>query len=83
MEQRQTPEFKERRKVHNRKHREKTKARKKAHKKVENAIKFGNLVRQPCNVCGSVDSHAHHEDYNKPMEIIWLCPQHHKDQHSQ
>lgn len=44
-----------------------------AHKKVQAAIRRGLLIRQPCNVCGNPQSHAHHEDYAKPLDVIWLC----------
>jgi hypothetical protein len=80
-EYQQSPEGKLKRKEYNRKYREKTKMRKKAHKKVENAIKFGNLKRQPCEICGDPKSHAHHEDYEKLLEVRWLCDQHHKEAH--
>jgi hypothetical protein len=53
----------------------------KAHNKVAYAIKKGALVKQPCTVCGSDQSHAHHEDYTKPLEVIWLCAIHHKERH--
>ena len=56
---------------------------------VANAIKRGVLVPKPCEVCGD-DSpisngqrgiQAHHDDYNKPLDVRWLCPKHHKDWH--
>lgn len=53
-----------------------------AHKKVENAIKSGRLTRQPCERCGSTERvHAHHDDYSKPMDVMWLCPTHHGERH--
>ncbi len=45
------------------------------------AVKSGKIERQPCRECGKDKSHGHHEDYNKPLEVIWLCHQHHKDIH--
>ena len=48
-----------------------------AYRKVRNAIKSGVLDRLPCEVCGSKKSHAHHDDYNKPFEVKWLCATHH------
>lgn len=50
---------------------------------VAQAIKIGKLVSQPCIVCGEEKSHAHHEDYSKPLEVIWYCPQHHRDRHKE
>jgi hypothetical protein len=47
-------------------------------KKVLREIKAGRLNREPCEICGDTKSHAHHEDYSKPLDIIWLCPFHHK-----
>lgn len=49
-------------------------------RKVRDAIANGNLKRQPC-FCGDQRSHAHHEDYNKPLEVIWLCAKHHTEIH--
>ena len=44
-----------------------------AHWAVSNAIRYGKLQRQPCEVCGETKSHAHHDDYNKPLDVKWLC----------
>jgi hypothetical protein len=49
----------------------------KAHDTVNNAIRDGKLVRKPCEVCGNEKSQAHHEDYSKPLEVVWLCKPHH------
>jgi hypothetical protein len=51
-----------------------------AHRILLKAIKDGDLVREPCH-CGNPKSHAHHNDYSKPMEVLFLCAQHHKDHH--
>ena len=45
------------------------------------AVRFGYLVRQPCEVCGVTDVEAHHVDYSKPLEVRWLCFQHHGEIH--
>lgn len=36
-----------------------------------------------CAICGNRSSviHGHHEDYNKPFEVIWCCPVCHKELH--
>ena len=53
----------------------------KAHRKVYYAIKTGKLFKEPCAVCGNKDVHAHHEDYSKPLDVIWLCVKHHMHEH--
>lgn len=50
--------------------------------KVLNAIKSGKLKREPCEHCGTnEDVQGHHPDYNKPLEVIWLCPCCHGQEH--
>lgn len=51
------------------------------HKIVSNAIKRGELVKQPCEECGSMEVQAHHDNYNKPLEVRWLCDTCHKKWH--
>lgn len=46
-----------------------------------NAIKSGKLVRLPCENCGEQQSEAHHIDYNKPLEVMWLCKRCHGEWH--
>jgi hypothetical protein len=53
-----------------------------AHRIVNEAIRKGSLIRQPCCVCHNTESHAHHEDYSKPLDIIWLCATHHSKLHA-
>jgi len=52
-----------------------------AHHITGNAIRDGKLQKQPCEVCGAEQVHAHHDDYAKPLEVRWLCPQHHQEWH--
>lgn len=48
-----------------------------ARSKINYAIRSGKLKREPCEVCGTVKVEAHHVDYEKPFEIVWLCRKHH------
>jgi hypothetical protein len=54
----------------------------KARRILNAAIKSGKLIRQPCCVCHNTKSHAHHEDYSKPLDVIWLCSLHHAKLHT-
>ena len=60
--------------------REKNKLKLAAHRAVQKAVNNGTLVRQLCEVCNEV-AETHHEDYNKPLEVRWLCVKHHKELH--
>lgn len=53
-----------------------------AHYLTSNAIRDGRLKRQPCKKCGNKKSHAHHEDYSRPLDIMWLCPICHQQKHA-
>lgn len=54
-----------------------------AHHLVQRAIRRGVLVRGICTGCGDVKAQAHHEDYSKPLDVIWLCDRCHKNLHNQ
>ena len=51
--------------------------------KVSNAIRDGRLEREPCVICGESNTEAHHEDYSKPLDVVWLCRKHHLAIHYQ
>src|SRR3990167_6854708 len=36
------------------------------------ALRRGDITKKPCVVCKSKKSQGHHENYNKPLEVIWL-----------
>lgn len=76
---RQTPEYSRK---YNKQRRGKTKAykekhphKRKAHIIVGNAMRDGKLQQpEQCEQCGKVGSvQAHHEDYSKPLDVVWLC----------
>lgn len=52
-----------------------------AHLLVANAIRKGDLIKLPCEICGNDKSNAHHDDYAKPLSVRWLCDDHHKEWH--
>ena len=63
--------------------REEDKRRQKAHSAVSQAIRSGRLQREPCVRCGEVKSLAHHEDYDKLLDVMWLCQPCHKQRHKE
>lgn len=62
-----------------------------AQNKAEKAVAAGKLIRpEICEEClgpgkpfkdGRSPIQAHHDDYNKPLEVRWLCQQCHFDWH--
>jgi hypothetical protein len=56
-------------------------AKRAAHILTGNAIRDGRLIRQPCEVCDCVKVQAHHDDYNQPLAVRWLCQEHHVQWH--
>lgn len=59
-----------------------------AHYLVSSAIMDGVLHPQPCEKCGKNNPpigrkiiDAHHDDYDKPLQVRWLCRKHHKEMH--
>jgi len=63
-----------------RKHRKKWRAlhpeQHRAQEAVRRALRAGKLTKAPC-WCGEVNVEAHHPDYDKPLEVAWLCQEHH------
>lgn len=67
----------------NRAWRAEDKRRQLGHIAVARAIRNGSLVRLPCIRCGEAKSLAHHEDYDKPLDVMWLCQPCHKQRHKE
>jgi len=45
------------------------------------AIRSKQVEKKPCEVCGKIKAQGHHEDYSKPLDVVWLCVRHHNDRH--
>lgn len=54
----------------------------KAHGVLNYAIKMGRVSRTPCHCCGDERTQAHHPDYDRPLDVVWLCDEHHKQAHA-
>lgn len=48
-----------------------------AHLAVQRAVVSGALQKQGCEVCGSNVVDAHHDRYDEPLNVRWLCRRHH------
>ena len=48
---------------------------------VNRMVRNGQLLKQNCEVCGAKQTHAHHEDYSRPLDVRWLCPPCHAERH--
>ena len=55
--------------------------RRKCRNATNKAIQRKELIRKPCEDCGSLNSEAHHDDYDKPLDVRWLCFEHHRAFH--
>lgn len=41
----------------------------------------GLLVAEPCFDCGTAPASMHHPDYDRPVDVVWLCSSCHKARH--
>lgn len=58
--------------------------RRKASIAVGNAVRDGRLIRWPvCAIPECSDKpQGHHPDYSRPLDVVWLCPSHHRQAHA-
>ena len=49
--------------------------------KLNTAVRDGKIKKQPCFVCGA-KAEAHHPDYSRPLDVVWLCSAHHRQTHA-
>ena len=59
--------------------------RERARWELRNAVKAGRITKPDhCEECGQIGRlHGHHEDYARPLEVVWLCPECHRNKHKQ
>ncbi len=60
--------------------------RREAHKLLKEAVRRGLIIRpDECEICGTechgAQLHAHHDDYERPYGVRWLCRRCHYDLH--
>lgn len=67
----------------NQKYRNENPLRYKANTAISNAIRDGRIIRpRECSKCGEgCKPHGHHDDYNKTLEVRWLCVKCHNEFH--
>lgn len=56
-------------------------SKKKAWDALNKAKRRGQIEQQPCEVCGDLNSQAHHDNYNNKLDVRWLCQKHHYQLH--
>ena len=61
-------------------YREKHTKRYYAHNVLNAAIRDGKIMKLGCFICGE-KAQAHHPDYDRPLDVMWLCDSHHKQAH--
>jgi hypothetical protein len=46
-------------------------------------LRRGKVQKKPCEHpgCGKTTVQAHHPDYSKPLDVVWLCRPHHNALH--
>jgi hypothetical protein len=49
--------------------------------KVMIALQQGKMSRGNCELCGDTRTHGHHDDYDLPLVVRWLCAKHHRAWH--
>jgi len=65
-------------------YRAKNPGRTRMYSEVSRSIKNGDIKKIPCERCGKTKNiHAHHEDYSKPLDVIWLCVKCHVERYKE
>lgn len=68
-------EHKETININNRQWKENNAIKVKAHYILDQALKSGKIIKPDiCEICGASNNlEAHHSDYSKPEDVIWVC----------
>ena len=45
-------------------------------------IKRGKVQKKPCQECGNPNAQGHQHDYDKPLDVTWLCMKCHRRLHN-
>jgi hypothetical protein len=70
--------------AYNKKHYAKEIDRYRARALAGRALLRGDITKnEVCAMCGGRSEQGHHEDYSKPLEVVWLCRSCHKRRHAQ
>ena len=51
-------------------------------RRLQRAVRSQKLTPLPCLVCGD-NAEAHHPDYSRPFDVVWLCRSHHRQLHAE
>jgi hypothetical protein len=57
--------------------------RRKAREIFNHYVRDKHIEKQPCEISGNKKAEAHHDDYNKPLEVRWLCFKCHRKWHKE
>ena len=49
----------------------------KCYRQLRTALRAELVIKEPCQICDNPGVAGHHEDYSKPLDVIWLCSKHH------
>lgn len=81
-----TDEYKKSHSAANNLYRANNRRKLRAHNAVNKAIASGNLKPwEGCAIQDCIDTkiEAHHPDYDRPLDVVWLCGTHHKMLHKE
>lgn len=45
------------------------------------AVRRGKVQKRPCVRCSALVADGHHEDYTRPLDVVWLCKVCHVAEH--
>lgn len=71
--------------IHHKKYRTENPVKLAAHRAIKYGVEDGSIIKpMACSVCDKKTRiEGHHCDYAKPLDVIWLCRQCHKDWHTE
>ena len=46
-------------------------------------LRRGTMERGSCEICHEPNAQAHHHDYDRPLDVTWLCEKHHRQLHGE
>lgn len=64
-----------------RKYRSTNRLKENARRSVLKRVIRNKITKSPCLICKNPKVEAHHTDYTKPFDVMWLCKSHHTAWH--